>query len=136
MAGSKISRSPTTWTYEHEVGAIYPKVVVGASGAVTSFKGAGVASVVRNSTGNYTITLSATYQRLLFASGTVVNATATSVAAVQVFQAAATVQSSFKSTGAITVQLLDFAGAAVDAPSGSHLWFKLDVRFSPTAVFD
>lgn len=136
MAGSKISRSPTRWSYEKEVGDIYPKIVVGATGAVSSFKGAGVKSVVRNSVGNYTITLSATYQRLLAASVTVVASTITTVASSQVMQDPATLQAGFVANGTVTIQLVNAAGAAVDAPSGANILVTLAVRFNPSKVFD
>lgn len=137
MAGSKISRSPTRWSYEKEVGDIYVKVVVGASGAVTSASGAGVLSVTKLGTaGQYAVQLSATYQRLLSASATVVNSTVTTVAMVQVLEAAATVQAEFKADGNLVVQCLDFAGVAVNPPSGSNILVKLEVRHNPSTVFD
>lgn len=137
MAGSKISRSPTRWSYEKEVGDIYCKVVVGASGAVTSASGAGIQSVTKLATaGQYAIQLSATYQRLLSSTASVVNATATSVAMVQVLEAGATVQADFKADGNLVVQCLDFAGAAVNPPSGANLLVKLEVRFNPSTTFD
>lgn len=135
MAGSKISRSPTRWSFEKEVGDIYAKFIAGATGAVSSFKGAGVKSVVRNSTGNYTITLSATFQRLLMVSGIVSSATAKNVG-IQLFGTPANVQTNFLANGTVTVQLTDNTGAAVDPANGDHVWIKMEVRFNPSKVFD
>ena len=137
MAGSKISRSPTRWSYEKEVGDIYCKVVIGASGAVTSASGAGILSVTKLATaGQYAIQLKATYQRLLAVQASVVNSTATVVATVQVLESGATHQADFKADGNLVVQCLDFAGAAVNPASGANLLIKLEVRFNPSTVFD
>lgn len=137
MAGSKITRSPTRWSYEKDVGDVYVSVLIGASGAVTSHNGGGITSVTKLATaGQYAIQLQATYQRLLSTSASVVNATATTVAMVQVLESGATMQAEFKADGNLVVQCLDFAGAAVNPPSGSRLLVKLEVRESSSAVFD
>lgn len=137
MAGSKISRSPTRWSYEKEVGDVYVSVLIGASGAVTTAKGGGVTSVTKLATaGQYAIQLQATYQRLLSTSASVVNATATTVAMVQVLESGAMFQADIKADGNIVVQCLDFAGAAVNPPSGASLLVKLEVRQNPSTVFD
>jgi len=136
MAGS-ISRSPTRWSLEKEVGDIYGSITVGASGAVSASQGGGVLSVTKLATaGQYAIQLSSKYQRLLMASAVVVNSSATSVAAVQVLEAPSTVQADFKGDGNLVVQCLDFAGAAVNPASGAKILFKLEVRFNPIGPFD
>ncbi len=138
MAGSKISRSPTRWSYEKEVGDLYCTVNIGASGAVSSVTGAaGILSVAKEATaGQYTITLAAGYQRLLHVNARVVAASASSVANVQVLETPSTLQDDFKSANAITIQCLDFAGAAVNPASGAALMLNLVVRFNPSSVFD
>lgn len=137
MIGSKITRSPTRWSYEKEVGDIYGCITVGASGAVSLTQGAGVKSVTKLATaGQYEIATAATYSRLLAASASVVNSSVTSVAAVQVLEAPATYQAEFKADGKIILQCLDFAGAAVNPASGAKIMFKLEVRQNPLAVFD
>lgn len=137
MAGSKISRSPTRWSFEKEVGDIYGKIVVGASGAVTSFQGAGIASVVKEATaGQYTITLQAGFMRLLAVSASVVDSAASDIAMVQVLATPADLQADFKADKAIVIQCLDFAGVAADSASGSNILFKLEVRQNSSSVFD
>lgn len=137
MAGSKVSRSPTRWSYEKEVGDVYVSVLIGASGAVSASNGGGVTSVTKLATaGQYAVQLQATYQRLLSASASVVHSTPTSVAMVQVLESGATVQAEFKADGNLVVQCLDFAGAAVNPPSGSRILLKVEVRQNPSTVFD
>ncbi len=51
---------------ESEVKDIYAKVTVGSSGAPTLVSPVGVASIARNSAGNYTITLQDKYSSLKF----------------------------------------------------------------------
>lgn len=137
MAGSKISRSPTRWSYEKEVGDIYCMVVIGASGAVSSVSGGGLLSVTKETTaGQYSIALAAGYQKLLDLSCKVVDDAVTSVAAVQVLEDPAALQADFKADSTVKIQCLDFAGAAVNPASGAALMIKLSVRFNPSSVFD
>lgn len=137
MSGSKISRSPTRWSYEKEVGDVYVSVLIGASGAVSAINGGGVSSVTKLATaGQYAVQLQATYMRLLSTTASVVNATATSVAMVQVLESGSTMQAEFKADGNLVVQCLDFAGAAVNPPSGSRILLKMEVRQNPSSVFD
>lgn len=137
MAGSKITRSPTRWSLEKEVGDLYAVVTIGGTGAVSAVKGGGISGVVKESTaGQYTLTTEATWNRLLEISASVVHGSISGVAAVQVLEAAATLQSNYKADRSITLQCLDYAGAAVNPPSGSNLIVRLSVRESTSAVFD
>ncbi len=51
---------------EKEVKDLYAKVTIGASGAPTLVSPVGIASIVRNSAGNYTLTLQDKYISLKF----------------------------------------------------------------------
>lgn len=55
---------------EKEVKSIFADVAIGATGAPTLSRGLGIASIVRDSAGTYTITLEDRYNRLLGASVT------------------------------------------------------------------
>lgn len=61
-------------TLENRVVHLYAKVTVGATGAPTLTSGNGIASIARNSAGNYTITFDDTYNEFLFAHFLVENA--------------------------------------------------------------
>jgi hypothetical protein len=60
---------------EQGVTTLYAKLVVGASGAVTSFAGYGIDNLARNATGNYTITLDRKFKKLLGIHQTIIQAT-------------------------------------------------------------
>lgn len=53
------------YSLEPMVVELYAKVSIGAAGAPTIVSAKGIASVVRNSAGDYTINLQDTYQKLL-----------------------------------------------------------------------
>jgi hypothetical protein len=124
-------------SYQQPLGSIevnmvelYGSILVGASGAVTSFTGA--ATVVKNATaGNYTITLDDRFYKLFS-----VRALATGPAATGVVPSAelvvtpATKQASFQTSGAVTIQFYDYAGVAANLTSGSEVTFSITVRNS------
>jgi hypothetical protein len=60
---------------EQGVTTLYCKLVVGATGAVTSYAGYGIDNLVRNATGNYTITLDRKFKKLLGIHQTIIQAT-------------------------------------------------------------
>ncbi len=116
---------------------LFGSVVIGASGAVTSFQGGGILSVAKESTaGQYTITLSDRFAAFLMAKFAVVGASALAVAQVQVLETPSTFQASIKSDGAITIQCLDFAGAAVNPASGAEIMFNFTMRQSKIGRYD
>lgn len=97
---------------------------VGASGAPTlSTASKGVASITRNSAGNYTITLQDGYFAINHASfqAKAVNATTPSgIGAIEI------VGNAIATQGGGTVNLVCFAsGAAADPTSGSSIFFQL-----------
>lgn len=111
-----------------EVKALFAQVAIGASGAPTlsAAKSLGVASIDRNSAGNYTITLSDKYMDLLqlgisreLASGTP-DALGGFVIRSQDVDAAKT----------IVVEFVDAAGAAIDPANGTTLRLKIDLKNS------
>lgn len=126
------------YSFEVDSVTLWGQFDVGASGAVTSgtVKGGGILSVVKEATaGQYTITLVDRYSRLLSVGAEVVNATLTSTASVSLLATPATYQASFKSAGAIVIQLADYAGSAVDAPSGARVIVKIVCRNSSVSPF-
>ncbi len=104
--------------------SIFMKVAIGASGAPTlsASDSKGVASIVRNSAGNYTVTFSELYYAFVMASFLQLKSSAEDVT----FQVLAV------SMSAKTVQFLckDGAGAAVDPSSGSTLYAEFKFKES------
>lgn len=114
--------------------SLFPSMTIGASGAVTSVNlpaSKGVASIVRNSTGNYTITFGYysaytgvttldTYKQLLMASFVEI------VAGVPAADLTMSVVADTTSAGTLTIQF-SFGAAAIDPPSGSTILMDLEL---------
>lgn len=110
---------------ESYVNDVYLGFTSGASGAVptTLTRSNGITSVVRNSTGNYTVTFDDSWVALVDFSGFVNQASYSASGAVHVrikADALATV-----ATHTVTIETVTAAGAVVDMASGD----KLNVRF-------
>lgn len=105
-----------------ETKLIYAQVTIGASGAPTLVQPLGVASIVRNSAGLYTITLQDAYMALQYAHVEVVTPTAEDIQANVVAEDV---------SGAKTVQFRTTAvGVATDPADGDSLLIKLELRNS------
>lgn len=125
------------YTLEKDTVALYGSAVIGSSGAVGTVKGGGIAGVVKESTdGQYTITLQDNWSRFLGFIAGVTSSTINSVAKIQVLMAPATLQATVTGSKTITIQCVDFDGAAVNPPSGSVLSFKVTMRKSSVGPFD
>lgn len=109
---------------------LFAKVTIGAAGAPTlvSASSKGVASIARNSAGDYTLTLGDSYTKLFSIRCTVQNSTGIPAAPTMGIKA-----QSVNTTGAGTVEVV-FAGptnsstttlVATDPASGDTLWFEL-----------
>jgi hypothetical protein len=129
---------PAAGNYEAMLVEVYGSAVIGASGAVGTVKGGGIASVVKESTaGQYTITLTERFERLISSNVGCFAATATGVVPIaQVLMSPATLQASFKANGALTVQFYDYAGAAANPASGSVVSFRVVVRNTQVGPYD
>lgn len=123
--------------FERNVVTIFAKAVIGAAGAVASIAGGGLASVTKEvADGQYSITLSDKYNQLLKVEGSVVHATISGVAAVQVLENPATIQADFLADKTFKIQCVDYAGVAVNPPAGSQISLKIEVRNSSVGPFD
>lgn len=131
---------PSQGNLEMNVVELNASFSVGAAGAVVanSLKGGGFSSVVKESTaGQYTITLSDRWNRLLAVDAQVVLATiAASMPKAQILMDPATLQSDFKSNGEIVIQFVDAAGAAVNVDSGAMVMIDMRVRNSSVGPWD
>jgi len=107
---------------EKEVKSLFADVAIGASGAPTITKALGIASIVRNGAGDYTLTLDDKYTRLLHVSVQILAAAAEDITA----QLVAEDVSSAK-----TIQFFTKAAAVETDPSnGARLLIKVDLKNS------
>ncbi len=115
-------------------------IPIGATGAVGAFVGSMVQGVVRNSAGNYTITLqpNTNFSRLYSAQGSLQSPPSglSGILCVEIQNAPNTSIAAFSSTagGSITVNCLDAAGAAADPASGSTLNIQMICSNSSVTV--
>lgn len=95
-------------------------ILIGATGAVTSFTGTLTSSVTRVSTGIYKINLADTYFASLFSSGSMQSPSSglSGIATIEIQNAPSTSVATF-STPSLTVKCLDITGAVADPASGS-----------------
>lgn len=118
------------YSYEREVTEIYAKVNIGASGAPTIASGnaKGVLSIVRNSAGNYTLTLQQPYNRLLDCSSQSISGSSAQAAPM------CTIVSEAVATAATPTVRLQYRAidnsTATDPASGEVLLIRIAVRNS------
>ena len=112
---------------DHGVVSIYGYVTIGATGAVSAFKGLGVSALVRTATGVYTLTIADAFPAFLGASAMVVYNGVSVVGVVNMKQDPATNPGPLKS---VVLNTLDFAGAEVNPDSGSRIYFEIKMRNS------
>lgn len=115
------------YSYERDLSDIMLKVSIGASGAPTIVNGKGVTSIVRNSAGNYSITLKDMHN-VLMSTQTSFNSGASAPAAPLVNVQSETVNS----TKIVRIQCRDIAAAAADPASGEIMMIHLTVRDAST----
>ena len=105
---------------EQGVTTLYAKLVVGSTGAVTSFGGYGIGILARNATGNYTITLDRKFKKLLNLNDTLIQATPQGLNA--------TVENdNVASAGTIVLEFNTSAGTATELSSGTIVLFAITV---------
>lgn len=128
---------------EADTVSLYGSFNVGSSGAVASFAGGGIASVVKESTaGQYTITLTDKYSRFLEFAAMQCDDAVSQVASIQLLEDPATLQSSIKSGGAFTIQCLAIESdatpqlIAANPADGALVMFKVVMRNSSVGPFD
>jgi hypothetical protein len=124
-------------TLEVDVVNIFGQLNIGAAGAVSSFSGGGIKSVTKEATaGQYTIELTDLFARILMAKFQSMAPGASLVGAIQLFETPATFQADVKADGKITIQCLDFAGAAVNPASGEAIMIDIKARQSKIGRYD
>lgn len=111
------------YAFERELVHIHMKVAVGASGAPTLSRAMGVTSMVRNSAGNYTITLQDKYNLLMNVQAQQIQASGAMAAPLINI-----VSESVNSAKTIVIQCRDAAGAAADIDNGNTLLLHIILR--------
>lgn len=105
---------------------LFGNISVGSSGAPTlnALKSKGIASIVRNSAGNYTVTLNDIYVDMFHFSVNFVNASGAGVAYVY------TVSQNVVGAKTIVFQCKDLSGVAVDPSSGTVMQLEIKLKSS------
>lgn len=120
------------YSLERDITDLYIKASVGGSGALTILNGIskGIASITRNSAGNYTIVFNQPSFLLLEAQSSQLLAGGTKLAAPLMKVEAESVNSA--SSPSLQVQFYSDAGAAADIDSGAILMLRISVRDAST----
>lgn len=109
---------------------LWGTITIGATGAVSSSSGKGIASVVRDSAGKYTITLSDRYNAFLWGSANVLNSTLSDPTTVGIY-ANLFSEAVNNATPTVVIQFVALDdGAAADPANGAVVYFKLEMRNS------
>lgn len=105
---------------------IFGKVAIGATGAPTlnAVKSKGIATVVRNSAGNYTVTLNDIYVDMYSLHVNFLNVAGAGVAYYYIESQAV------NSAKTVVFQCKDLSGAAVDPSSGTEMQIELKLKTS------
>lgn len=114
--------------FNHMLTFLQGNVAIGASGAVGALQGSGISSVVKNSTGNYTIVLEDKYMKFLSGDFKFVSATFSGVHAVEIVNA--NIDANVQDGTGINIVCYDASGVAANPASGSVLYFNFMLRNS------
>ena len=109
---------------EREVKELYIEASIGASGAPTLSKKLGVASMVRNSAGRYTITLEDKYNALL----QITQSRQLAAGAPGAVGGMVVRSEDVDGAKTIVIEFVDAAGAAVELVNGTVLRLKMDLK--------
>lgn len=125
------------YTLEVDTVTLFAVIAIGAAGAVSSVKGGGIAGATKEAAaGQYSIALEDKFSRLLHAHVIGMDNAALTFGQVQIFEDPATIQADMKVDSTFKIQLLDFAGVAVDAADGTTLLVEIKMRQSSIGRYD
>lgn len=127
MANRYLKR--THYAFEQDTVRIWGNVAIGATGAVGTVKGAGVASVTRTGTGAYTITLSDAYHQLLGFDVIFGGGTASGIGGVELVSTLAAQKTDIQAKN-IKIQCYSSGSTAADPANGTIMQFEICVRNS------
>lgn len=121
---------PYAGTLEVDVVELFCDITIGATGAVSSASGKGITSVARSSAGQYLVTLSDRYNKLMWAHAALLDTADSDPSTVGVFTR---IKSESVNSTAHTVTFQCFTGddgAAADPASGAVLKLCIKLRNS------
>ncbi len=105
------------------------RILIGATGAVTSFSGNNIQNVVRDNTGLYTITMKQPYNAFLGMSQAMIAPVAGTGSGINTIEATG-VPNTTVQTSTISIQTLDGSNAVANPASGSTVLLQIMVRNS------
>ena len=118
------------YSYERDVCEIMAKITIGASGAPTLTQAKGIVSMVRNSAGNYTLTLKDNYYLFLSAEANFISGSSAPAAP---FLNVVSEQVSNATSPQVVLQFRNLAAAAATDPaSGEVVLLRLVLRSAST----
>lgn len=126
-------RSQFAYSFAGQRVTLFAKVSIGASGAPTlqSATGMGIASIVRNSAGNYSIAFTNTFFSLLqIVSSSLSGSSAPAAPLLDIVADSVAVQAA----PLVQIQYRNLSGAATDPASGEVLYISIDLNRSSTGV--
>lgn len=122
---------PPEGALEARVVDLFGSITFGTTGSISTSSGKGIASVARNSAGNITVTLSDSYNALLWAGATVLDTNNSSSATYATSARVYSEDVSNSTTPTVILQGYAFDdGAAADFASGAKLLVHLKLRNS------
>lgn len=117
------------YSTEAEVTHLFAEINIGASGAVSSSSGAGIASVVKGTpAGEYEIELSDKFYKILHISPIVVDDANSAVVSIEIKEVPTSLQSDFRADKKFKIQCYDAASTEVNPASGSQIKVHIMVR--------
>jgi hypothetical protein len=130
MNGASLRRD--RGTLEQGIVELYSQVAIGAAGAPTInvSRSKGIASITRNSAGNYTIALNDLYQYLMFLDYMIVLGAGDPSAGTNLNCVVRADNSKVSGAPSIQVEFLNAAATAVDLASGCTILFDLQFKNS------
>lgn len=115
---------------ELDIIELYGTITIGSTGAVSASSGKGISAVVRNSAGQYKVTLTDTYSSFLWANAVVLNTADSDPTSVGVTNRVKA-QAVTSATPTVTFQFYNVAtGAAADPASGAVIYVALKLKNS------
>lgn len=122
---------------EKSVVKLYATLTIGASGAVASFQGGGIESIVKESgAGLYTVTTEDKWSRILSVQIQHVGQSASLVKSWSIDSAIASLQSGYASSREIVMQGYNATGTEVNPASGEAFIMEITMRHSSYGPFD
>lgn len=124
-----------TYSYETDLVRVMGSMVVGATGAVGTVKGAGISSISRTGTGAYTITLNDNFNFLWEFDATFMGGTASGIGGVELSDTLANIKANIRAK-TVKIQCYSSGSTAADPANGTVMLFTMLLRNSNLGLAD